>query len=374
MDGICRECLTSMDCTGGRICQQDHSCGPCTMDTQCDFAGAVCVGGMCPPSSDVAVADCAAMCPGMGTEDMPYCLLSAAVNTGKRYVVMMPRACNYDSGQIQNRTQEIDGRGATVQVLSGESGIFVTGDQADAYVHNLSVTSQTTQSQNGVMVTSNGHLRLENVTVYGMPGNLTTGIRAETGNLIMRKCLVYANAGWGVQLLDAPFRVENSFVVANGSQTNTSTSGTGGVRINGNSSGAFVYNTVARNTFEIPPGLPPKGAGIQCTTNSGTAPIIDSLLIENTQGLTLQDTQGNCDTSQGTITTTGALPQTANDIFVDPSKPQESAMRNRGFHVKLGATSVIHKSVLQPSPTAPDDFDGDLRPAMTTPGADEPLP
>src|SRR5215813_7136868 len=48
MDGVCRECVTSMDCTGGRICQADHSCGPCMTDTQCNFAGGVCVGGMCP--------------------------------------------------------------------------------------------------------------------------------------------------------------------------------------------------------------------------------------------------------------------------------------------------------------------------------------
>src|SRR5262249_6791633 len=53
MDGICRECVTSPDCTGGQICKPDHSCGPCSTDGQCNFAGNACVDGMCPPASDV---------------------------------------------------------------------------------------------------------------------------------------------------------------------------------------------------------------------------------------------------------------------------------------------------------------------------------
>ena len=54
MDGICRECVTSSDCTGGKVCEMDHTCGPCTSDMQCSFAGAACEDGMCPPASDVA--------------------------------------------------------------------------------------------------------------------------------------------------------------------------------------------------------------------------------------------------------------------------------------------------------------------------------
>lgn len=372
MDGICRECVTSSDCTGGKICEADHSCGACTGDMQCSFAGGACEDGMCPPASDVAWVDCAQACPGDGSMGNPFCRLMDAANSGRHYVVLTPRTCLYDSGQIPDRTQEIDGRGATVSVLAGESGIFVTGGQANVFVHDLSVTSSSTMAQNGIMVASGGQLRLENVTVFGLLGTGSVGIRADNGNLIVRKSLIYGNGGWGIVLSDATYRVENSFVVANGSSVGTSNAPTGGVRIMGRSTGVFVYNTVARSIFSVPPPpTPPNGAGVLCEV---AATLTDSLLIENQQGLTVTDTQGFCSTPQGTVTTTMALPQTANDIFADPSKPQESTMRNKGFHVKTGATMVVHKGVLQPSPTAPDDFDGDLRPSMTTPGADEPLP
>src|SRR5262249_21271815 len=243
------------------------------------------------------------------------------------------------------------------------------GAQSDVFVHDLMVTSTVNNSQNGIMVGPNGHLRLENVTVFGMPAT-AVGILASQGNLIVRKSLIYMNAGWGMELMDSSYRIENSFVLGNGSTINTPMGGTGGVRIQGRSSGTFVYNTVARNVFEVPPPpAPPKGAGVECDV---AATLIDSLLIENQQLVNIVDTLGFCSTSQGTgtVTTTTALPQTANDIFVDPTKPQESMMRNKGFHVKTTATMVVHKGFLQPLPTAQDDVDGDLRPAMTTPGAD----
>jgi len=371
MDGICRECVTSADCTGGKVCGADHACGACTSDSQCSFAGGACEDGMCPPASDVVWADCAQGCPGDGSMATPFCTLSAASSTGRHYVVMTPRSCPYDSARIQDGIQEIDGRGATVAVTGGESGIFVSGGQADVFVHDLAVTSSTTMAQNGIMVANLGHLRVERVSVFGLPGNASVGIRADTANLIVRKSLVYTNAGWGMVIGDTMYRIENSFILGNGSTIGTTPAGTGGVRVIGNSTGAFVYNTVAKNVFEVPSPTMPNGAGVECDV---AANLVDSLLIENQNGLNIYDTKGFCSTTTGTITTTMAMPETSNDIFVDTSKPQESAMRQKGFHVKPGATMVIHKGVLQPSPTAPDDIDGDLRPSMTTPGADEPLP
>jgi hypothetical protein len=367
MDSVCRECVSAMDCSGGRICQADHSCGACTKDEQCSFAGGACEHGMCPAASDVAWVDCAAMCPGDGSLGMPFCRLSEAVNGERPYVVMTPRTCFYDSGQIRDHTQEIDGRGATLLVQGMESGIFVTGDQADAFVHDLFVTSQTTTSVNGAMVASDGHLRLENVTVYGMPGNASQGILAQSGNLVMRKCLVYGNAGWGVEITDSHYQIENSFVLTNGSQANTSPAGCGGVRIMGNSGGTFIYNTVARNTFGTPGGLA-NGAGVKCERALGAVVLINSLLIDNA-GL---DSLGVCDTSQGTLTSMDAMPEGPNDIFMDPGRPDQCTMRNKGFHVKTTATKIVHQASAQTSPS--DDFDGDQRPVMTTPGADEPLP
>ena len=372
IDGICRECTTSTDCGNGLVCLPDHSCGACSHDSDCAFAGGACTAGICPPQSDVAWVDCAAICPGDGSVATPFCHLSEAVAGGRRYVIMTPRtACQYDSAQIVDRAQQIDGRGGTVLVTGNESGIFVTGSQADAYVHDLEVTSMVTNAVNGIMVASSGNLRLDHVIVHNMPGNTSTGIYSQGATIAVRKSLVYLIAGWGVQIDDSMYRIENTFVVSNGSTAGTPQSGTGGVRIRGNSGGAFVYNTIARNTFEIPPGNPPKGAGLECDS---TVIAIDSLLIENLQGLTLADTQGMCDTTMGSITTTGALPAMANDIFVDPSQPAMSVSKNMGFHVKSSATMVVHKGILQPNPTAPDDYDGDSRPAMTTPGADEPLP
>jgi hypothetical protein len=372
IDGICRQCAVSTDCGNGMVCQPDHSCGPCAQDADCAFAGGACTAGICPPQADVAWADCAAICPGDGSATTPFCHLNAAVATGRKYIVMTARtACTYDAAQIVDRAQQIDGRGGTVQVTDGESGIFVTGANSDAYVHDLVVTSQSSAAVNGISVASNGKLRIEHVIVHNMPGNTSSGIYSQSANITVRKSLVYLIAGWGMQIDDSMYRVENTFIVDNGSVAGTPMAGTGGVRIRGNSGGAFVYNTIARNTFEIPPGNPPKGAGLEC---DATVIAIDSLLIENLQGLTLADTLGMCDTTMGSITTTGALPMMANDIFVDPSQPAASVSKNMGFHVKTSATMVVHHGVLQPSPAAPDDYDGEPRPAMTTPGADEPLP
>src|SRR5262245_30226108 len=49
VEGICRQCATAMDCGGG-LCLSDHSCGPCAQDNDCNFAGGVCVRGICPPA------------------------------------------------------------------------------------------------------------------------------------------------------------------------------------------------------------------------------------------------------------------------------------------------------------------------------------
>jgi hypothetical protein len=310
----------------------------------------------------------------MGTRVQPYCLLQQAVDDpGSKDIALVAGSCTYGSASIVNRHLTILGRGAVLRIPSMATGIDVQGATAFLDLRNLEITTINNDSHDGISAHDGAILRMDGVIVHDITNKAAAGIAAAGGTLAIRRSLIFLNAGWGLTIQDCNYVVENSFIVANGSTIGTPLSGTGGVRLLGASMGAFVYNTVARNQFEPLTGGP-NGAGVDCEVANAPPPVLtDSLILENqVTTAVVNDATTQCQLDHS-LTTQMVLPQTATDVFFDPSHPQDTTVKGGGFHVRPAATSVVGKGLPQASPTI--DFDGDPRPAppqMTTPGADEP--
>src|SRR5262249_48612808 len=160
-------------------------------------------------------------------------------------------------------------------------------------------------THDGISVHDGAILRLDRVIVHDLTNKAATGISATGSTLALRRSLVFLNSGWGLQIQDCNYVVENSFIIANGSTVATPMSGTGGVRLLGASMGDFVYNTVARNQFEM--GLMgPNGAGVDCGILNAPPPVLtDSLLVENqSSALGVNDASAQCQLDHTLVTQT----------------------------------------------------------------------
>jgi hypothetical protein len=377
--GLCVGCLTTADCSGGRVCNgTTNLCEPCTSDAQCQPLAGLCVDGVCPPAESVAWVSCAGTtCPGTGSAATPYCAINDALGAHLPYVAMAPGSCSYPAFSINGQTVDVLGHGAQVSAGHGQDGIDVQG-AGQMVLRDLEIKTDFQDAHSGVVVTGGARLRLDHVIIHAFRANLpggNNGVRADmAGMLEVSSCLIYQNDGWGIQVQDTPYLVENSFIVANGAATGTPPTGTGGVRIVGSgSTGRFAYNTVASNLFELQV-MGPNGAGVQCET---AATLVDSLLTFNANGVATNDVRnvnGTCTLDHSVQTSNLALGAAATDVYDEPSAPQNSIRKGGGFHLRSGVSQVVGQGVPLADPTV--DYDGDTRPtspAMTTPGADEPL-
>src|SRR5262245_9586913 len=367
----CTPASAAPDCPMGQICSAQNQCASCEADADCDAAyagGAACVGGGCVAASQVAFVDCD---PGAGTcgtrtgsRAAPYCTLQEGVDASRPQVVMTKRSCSYGSIQIQNRTVTIWGRGAILQISASTDGIGIHGSTSNVTVHDLEVTGAASPNAgNGVLVDTGASARLVHVNVHNLP--VQDGVQANRASrLELSRSLVLGAYLWGVEVVDTPrFDLENSYLLGNG---NTSVSSGGGARFSGAQTGMseskFVYNTIARNV-----GAP--GTGVQCET---ATVMLTNCLVPN-DGITFMPPY-TCVIAGGTVgpTTPARVPSL---IFVNFDQPQSTWTKCQGLHVDpakpVAMTDVVHRGVFQDQPTV--DFDGDPRPMMPTPGADEPI-
>jgi hypothetical protein len=321
----------------------------------------------------VAFVDCAAGCAGAdGSPAHPYCEAQSGVDAGRPYVALTPHdsaGCSYPAFQIANRTVQIVGRGARVRASGGRDALTISGGDVAVLDLDLSFASPSPPdgARNGLYAVGCSHLTLDHLIAHDMgayaSGNLYDGVRVQgIGDLVVRSCLFYGNRGWGLSVQDARFSIENTYVLANGTDGAPLLT-SGGVLLGDNAVGSFVFNTVAFN--QAGPLTP--DAGIHCTA---AATLTSTLVVFNDATAT----PGSC-TLVGSIQTSdlaGALPE---ELFVDPANPAATFARSQGAHLLDGDVARSHV-LARGAPRAPSDpeidFDGDARPTAPTPGADEP--
>ena len=379
----CVDCRDAHDCAGGLACTPAHACAPCNLDADCDATTAgLCVDGVCPTESQLTWVDCDPACQGGdGTRSQPLCSLQPVIaeSQGTPYVALVQRSCYTQLTDSNARKVDLLGRGSTLAVTAATSGVSVMGDGTDLGLHDLTIVGLDPGSQNGVLVTAGATLRLGHVIVHDMPRSDSAGAEATmvSSRLEVRRSLIYGNAGWGIEIADSQYVIENTFVLQNGQTSATPPNGTGGIRFSGAAQGSFFYNTICSNRFEAV-GSPPvaKGAGVRC--ESGASPVLwDSLILDNHSGLVASpvDVSAGCDIAgKGDLQTLDTSVGQLTSVFFDPSQPAQSDLKNSGFHV-LPSSTVRAKGVSAPdAPKA--DYDGDPRPpsgsGAPTPGADEP--
>jgi hypothetical protein len=397
---MCVQCRDDGDCqdaTGTfQICDPTaHTCGACTRDEQCMSGGVgLCVDGRCPVPNVVAFADCAApSCPGDGQRATPFCAAQAAIDRQLLYTVLVPHdststpTCSYQPIHVSIPGRKMIvlggnatlGAHATLNVASGQDGVLVDG--GDVTVRDLEITTSRSDAHHGAHVLGRGaRLSLEGVKVHDMYNSqYNDGVLADMADgLTVRRSLIYRNRGWGIEIRDThDYDIENSMILVNGDATQGSAY-TGGVRLTGIGTGQgsrlFLYNTVAKNVFVEVSTMDLRGAGVQCEIY---VPIQNSLLIDNrvNGSSTLSDVTSMCDIVAGTIVSNMATPPLqASDVFMHWDDPEATTPGDpmTGYHLKQPVNRLIwHQAAAVASPVV--DFDGDPRPGMPTPGADEPM-
>lgn len=165
----------------------------------------------------------------------------------------------------------------------------------------------------------------------------------------IRRCIIELNQNGGIELAQAPFVIESSFIVNNGDPTN----GMGGIRFQNIGSlqpQLFAFNTVAGNLSENA-----AANGVQCSAGI----VLDSSILVD------RISPNDCSATYSLFTSTP--PAGTGNIMGAPGFIDEAA---RNYHVM--STSPV-RDVANPAGTVVLDIDGEPRPlgAGRDIGADE---
>jgi hypothetical protein len=372
----CVACRDAQDCMGGKSCTAQHVCAPCARDTDCDgTTSGACEGGACLPKSDVAWADCDRGCAGgarSGDFDNPTCTLAEAVAIARPVVVVAPGSsaatCPYaEVGITGDRRLEIFGRGATIRMTAGRSGLEIYGATTSVTAHRLTIDGTGSVAGSGVYVHDSAQVTLDQIVARGMTGSTDAGVYASTaGSVIVRRSLLLNNRGWGLIVSMTPtYAIENTVIAGNGSTTAASAGGVWFESGAGTTSRRFVFNTVARNQT-----LAASGVGIKCDV---AVDILNSLIPDN--DVTVSPA-GMCFPAASVLATANPA-RDPTLIFYDYANPELTTMPCHGLHVDptrpQAMRDVVGKGLGVQDPMV--DLDGEPRsPSAPTPGADEPLP
>ena len=269
--GRCVECNDDNACEG-EWCGNDFTCGGCTEHWQCPNSACDLERGECMDDDLVMHVD-NSVCPdaGSGTEDMPYCSLSTAVQQitmGERGTILLHRTTNaYDEAVNLTanapRTVAVVGIGEPTIVVPGTAWAVVAGVQMRVYVSGTRLSSG---SGSGAQCMGSGaRLWLDDAVVY----DNDDGLVVDRCVARVRRTQIIANEGYGIAVLgkEANLLLESSVVANNGSMA----ADAGGVYID---AGAIDirYSTIARNTsMQV-------GRSIRCVAGGG-GPIRSSILL-----------------------------------------------------------------------------------------------
>lgn len=353
ISGLCGECRTGNDCKrpGKTFCDQtDNICKGCTMHSQCIPGSGICkldasllatndtlsAIGECVSTNDVIYVDkgyvnCST---GDGTLGKPFCEINQAVATGKSYINLKGNgsaAVNmYQPATVDGGKQIVilgPGRDVPATLQAVISGITVTG-AARITLNGLSVTNNS--GLPSVQCNSSATLYIRNTQIsnYVTPGG---GIYANScAKVEVEKTKIAGTAGYGIFITGGSgHRVVNNAIINGGSVAEPA-----GMRLSGNATGLFAFNTIGNN----------RQGGVVC---DAPVAVTDSIIMTN--GI---DPQVSPNCQQARIVTSGVTldPNYTNSIAGEPKVVSDPG------------NVCIDKGMPDANKTIKDDYYGNSRP------------
>ncbi len=359
----CVECTIddAAQCTGGLVCNSDHTCGACTDHAEC--ASSVCrADGRCADTADVAYAAAG----GSGTQctrDMPCGDLARARDTMRPIIKVSGALRNMDIVRFAARSTEIYGdSGASVTRMQLGPILEVAGDGTELSIYGLRITGAegAASSGHGIVMAGNpslAKLTLDRVIIDENEGSAVRA--ADGGDVTITRSVIANNTGnHGLYLANGSFSITNTIIVANG---RISAANGAGVYVAPMTASRFEFNTVANNVSTLVNG---NYRGVTCGT-PGFA-ISNNIITDN-------DTS-QCDVTYSFFTPGDEPPSGTGNLSGDPMFKSTAMPASPTFY-RLTPSSPA-KDKADPAATLSDDIDGNTRPVdgRSDMGADEVIP
>jgi hypothetical protein len=265
--GRCVECTAhdAAACEGAKAwCGNDFTCTGCTEHSHCPESACDLERGEC-MDDDVVVHVSNVICPdpGEGTESMPYCSISTAmqqIDTGERgTVILHGSTAAYDQAILLTsnapRTIAVLGVDEPTIVVPGTGWSAVVSTGQDLYVSGVRLSSGVGA---GVQCVGSGaRLWLDDLSV----ANNTDGVVVDVGRAHLRRVRVIDNDGHGVHVANGGQLFMESTIIANNGVQEGETSA---LYIDGKGSTIDVrYSTIANNVSAL------SGPSIYCAAGGG---------------------------------------------------------------------------------------------------------
>ncbi|HEY5926287.1 MAG TPA: hypothetical protein VIV11_31595 [Kofleriaceae bacterium] len=359
----CVQCIVGVDvnaCTANPNtpqCGADHMCHGCILDAHCAASGVCLPNGMCADEASVLYAR-----PGgtgttcTKTDRCTFTGAIAAVTTTKKIVKLtVDMGVTYSERPLTLNVPAVQILGPSAKFQPSEDGNAISVTDGNVEIVGLEVLGATgtgvTCSGTGVTLT----LRAMRIHNHGEYGVTTTGC-----TVTMERSRLSSNP-LGAMLLEAgTLEIRNNIIDKNGSGTLEN----GNVAIR-NSSGRFVFNTLAENDSK---GGSDRVGGIDCTPANGlTMLVARNLLADYGSGTAFR---GNCTISN----MMGPMNYTTTDVdnaqfanLTDYKLTDESPTTI----LRDDPDSVLDCMIGSPARYI-DDYEGEIRPfGFCDRGADE---
>lgn len=239
---VCVQCTPADDsqCTG--VCEADMTCGPCTLDSQCD-SGVCLPNGDCAETNRVVYASPAGATTGECATPGTGCAIAYAVTkaSGTRDVVKLAAGAHVPpadaNGVVIDRNVTLAARGATVANPLGNAITMQAGKQ-------LTVIGGSYRggSGNGIVCETNGTLDLTEATLELSSG---FGIRTSECTVTVTRSKISQNTGGG--LVMTPGAAKVAIVRNNLFSYNGNTGNVGAMTLNTDVGSSVEFNTIVNN-------------------------------------------------------------------------------------------------------------------------------
>lgn len=349
--GFCVQCTAADDtaCAGNTpICDAaQHTCVKCTAHEQCSSGACDMALGSCFPKDSAMWVDRAASPCGDGSEASPFCEIQDAVS---KIGPNAPTIVRVKPGAMYYKTKIDVDPGAVVAILGDggkpiidvSSDSALVNDNARVYMSQLQFIGSSMTAAKG-LVCLNADVWTDRVD---FTARKSVTVDAVDCGLRIRRSRIYVNPGGGLKLSGGTTRLENTFVVSNGS----SFSSFAGAYLTNNAELTAIYSTIIDNDASM------NADSLHCV-NPGLITIRNSVIF----GQSAQ-TSVNCSGAEATESVVDAMPIAGAGTQVMPTV-QASWFKdpaNGDFHIKAAAPFKDVAKWTSGDPTV--DFDGEARP------------